>query len=51
MLGAATVAEWMEQDPSGNIQFFRFANAPSALYPSPSEEKRLLDVMLLAVPR
>ena len=119
--GAATVAEWMEQDPSGNVQqvlfpeaesvpgkkrgrgrggkalvagdaelrmpdattldrvhaamlfqasghsqalrhllkaeqergsdFFRFANALSALYPSPSEEKRLLDAMLLAVPR
>ena len=31
--------------------FFRFANALSALYPSPSEEKRLLDAMLLAVPR
>ena len=119
--GAATVAEWMERDPSGNVQqvlfpeaesapgkkrgrgrggkalvagdaelrmpdattldrvhaamlfqasghsqtlrhllkaeqergsdFFRFANALSALYPSPSEEKRLLDAMLLAVPR
>ena len=119
--GAATVAEWMERDPSGNVQqvlfpeaesapgkkrgrgrggkalvagdaelrmpdattldrvhaamlfqasghsqalrrllkaeqergsdFLRFANALSALYPSPSEEKRLLDAMLLAVPR
>ena len=119
--GAATVAEWMEHDPNGNVQqvlfpeaesapgkkrgrgrggkalvagdaelrmpdattldrvhaamlfqasghsqalrhllkaeqergsdFFRFANALSALYPSPSEEKRLLDAMLLAVPR
>ena len=119
--GAAAVAEWMEHDPSGNVQqvlfpeaesaprkkrargrggkalvagdaelqmpdattldrvhaamlfqasghsqalrnllkaeqergsdFFRFANALSALYPSPSEEKRLLDAMLLAVPR
>ena len=119
--GAATVAEWMEHDPSANVQqvlfpeaesaprkkrargrggkalvagdaelrmpdattldrvhaamlfqasghsqalrnllkaeqergsdFFRFANALSALYPSPSEEKRLLDAMLLAVPR
>ncbi len=119
--GAAPVAEWMERDPSGNVQqvlfpeaesapgkkrtrgrggkalvagdaelrmpdattldrvhaamlfqasghsqalrrllkaeqergsdFFRFANALSALYPSPSEEKRLLDAMLLAVPR
>ena len=31
--------------------FLRLANALSALYPSPSEEKRLLDAMILAVPR
>ncbi len=31
--------------------FFRLANALSALYPKGSEEKRLLDAMLLAVPR
>jgi hypothetical protein len=31
--------------------FLRLANALSALYPSGSEEKRLLDAMLLAVPR
>ena len=31
--------------------FLRLANALSALYPSSSEEKRLLDAMLLAVPR
>ena len=31
--------------------FIRLANAFSALYPSGSEEKRLLDAMLLAVPR
>ena len=31
--------------------FLRLANALSALYPSPGEEKRLLDAMLLAVPR
>lgn len=31
--------------------FLRLANALSALYPSRSEEKRLLDAMLLAVPR
>ncbi len=31
--------------------FLRLANALSALYPSVSEEKRLLDAMLLAVPR
>ncbi len=32
-------------------EFLRLANALSALYPVDSEEKRLLDAMLLAVPR
>jgi putative DNA methylase len=32
-------------------EFPRLANALSALYPRESEEKRLLDAMLLAVPR
>jgi hypothetical protein len=31
--------------------FLRLANALSALYPNASGEKRLLDAMLLAVPR
>ena len=31
--------------------FVRLANALSALYPKDSEEKRLLDAMLLAVSR
>ena len=31
--------------------FLRLANALSALYPKGSDEKRLLDAMLLAVPR
>jgi hypothetical protein len=31
--------------------FERLANALSALYPRDSEEKRLLDAMLLAMPR
>ena len=31
--------------------FLRLANSLSALYPRGSEEKRLLDAMLLAVPR
>jgi len=31
--------------------FLRLANALSALYPRESEEKRLLDAMLLALPR
>jgi adenine-specific DNA methylase len=38
-----------EQDRSPD--FLRLANALSALYPKGSEEKRLLDAMLLAVPR
>jgi hypothetical protein len=37
----------MERGPD----FLRLANALSALYPKNSEEKRLLDAMLLAVPR
>ena len=32
-------------------EFLRLANALSALYPRGSQEKRLLDAMLLAVPR
>lgn len=31
--------------------FLRLANALSALYPKGSEEKRLIDAMLLAAPR
>lgn len=31
--------------------FVRLANALSALYPKGTEEKRLVDAMLLAVPR
>jgi hypothetical protein len=31
--------------------FFRLANALSALYPRESEEKRLLDAVLVGVPR
>jgi len=38
-----------EQDRSPD--FVRLSNALSALYPKESEEKRLLDAMLLAVPR
>jgi putative DNA methylase len=38
-----------EQDRSPD--FLRLANALSALYPRSSEEKRLLDAMLLAMPR
>lgn len=38
-----------EQERSSD--FLRLANALSALYPKGSEEKRLVDAMLLAVPR
>jgi putative DNA methylase len=31
--------------------FLRLGNALTALYPQGSEEKRLLDAMLLAIPR
>lgn len=43
----AMIHESVEQGPD----FLRLANALSALYPKDSEEKRLLDAMLLAVPR
>lgn len=38
-------------EQSRGPDFLRLANAPSALYPVISEEKRLLDAMLNAVPR
>ncbi|MCY3958692.1 MAG: DUF1156 domain-containing protein [Chloroflexi bacterium] len=40
---------WAEQERSPD--FLRLANALTALYPRGSEEKRLLDAMLLAMPR
>ncbi len=43
----ALIKSEMERGPD----FLRLANALSALYPKGSEEKRLLDAMLLAVPR
>ena len=43
----ALIAAEQERGPA----FLRLANALSALYPRPSQEKRLLDAMLLAVPR
>jgi len=39
--------EELERGPD----FLRLANALSVLYPKDSEEKRLLDAMLLAMPR
>ncbi|HME32467.1 MAG TPA: hypothetical protein VKG65_06935 [Terriglobales bacterium] len=43
----AMLKEEMQRGPD----FLRLANALSRLYPKESEEKRLLDAMLLAVPR
>jgi len=43
----ALLAAEQERGPD----FVRLSNALSALYPQGSEEKRLLDAMLLALPR
>ena len=41
----------LEEEQKRGLDFLRLSNALSALYPKTSEEKRLLDAMLLAVPR
>jgi hypothetical protein len=41
----------LEAEQERSPDFLRLANALSALYPRTSDEKRLLDAMLLAVPR
>jgi hypothetical protein len=41
----------LREEQQRGPDFLRLANALSALYPKDSEEKRLLDAMLLAVPR
>ena len=41
----------LEEERKQGPDFLRLANALSALYPKTSEEKRLLDAVLLAVPR
>jgi putative DNA methylase len=41
----------LKEEQQRGPDFVRLANALSALYPKDSEEKRLLDAMLLAVPR
>jgi hypothetical protein len=41
----------LQSEQARGPDFLRLANALSALYPRDSEEKRLLDAMLLAVPR
>ena len=42
---------WLKAEQDRGPDFLRLANAFSALYPKGSEEKRLIDAMLLAVPR
>jgi putative DNA methylase len=46
-LGQVILREEQQRGPD----FVRLASALSALYPKDSEEKRLLDAMLLAEPR
>jgi putative DNA methylase len=41
----------LKEELERGSDFLRLANALSALYPKESEEKRLLDAMLLAIPR
>ncbi len=41
----------IEAEQERSLDFLRLANALSALYPRHSEEKRLLDAMLLAAPK
>ena len=47
----AIALELLKAEQERGPDFLRLANALSALYPKGSEEKRLLDAMLLAVPR
>jgi putative DNA methylase len=50
--GAPTPSErLLKAETERGPDFLRLANALSALYPKGSEEKRLVDAMLLAVPR
>ena len=48
---AGALRKWITDEQERGPDFLRLANALSALYPRGSEEKRLLDAMLLAVPR
>jgi hypothetical protein len=48
---ADALRELIKAEQQRGPDFLRLANALSALYPKESEEKRLLDAMLLAVPR
>jgi hypothetical protein len=48
---AGALRALLEAEQERGPDFLRLANALSALYPRGSEEKRLLDAMLLAMPR
>jgi REP element-mobilizing transposase RayT len=48
---ATALRTLLEAETERSPDFLRLANALSALYPKESEEKRLLDAMLLIVPR
>ncbi len=48
---AGALRALLEAETARGPDFLRLANALSALYPKSSEEKRLLDAMLLAIPR
>jgi hypothetical protein len=48
---ARALRELIKDEQQRGPDFLRLANALSALYPKNSEEKRLVDAMLLAVPR
>ena len=48
---ANALRSFIQVEQERGTDFVRLANALSALYPSGSEEKRLVDAMLLAVPR
>ena len=47
----AIALELLEAEQERGPDFLRLANVLSPLYPKGSEEKRLRDAMLLAVPR
>ena len=42
---------FLKAETERGSEFLRLANALSALYPKDSEEKRLLDAMVLALPK
>ena len=48
---AIALRNWIDEEQQRGPDFLRLANSLSALYPQGSDEKRLLDAMLLAVPR